>query len=62
MAHYWRMQIKTTLCLTTIKVKHKSFVGHRQTMKSDKGTPVVELQATWEGYPGAAPTNKKWAT
>jgi hypothetical protein len=29
-------------------------------MKSDKGTPVIELQATWEGYPGAAPTNKKW--
>jgi hypothetical protein len=29
-------------------------------MKGDKGPPIIELQATWKGYPGAAPTTEKW--
>ena len=32
----------------------KCFVSHKLTMKGNKGPPIIELQATWKGYPGSA--------
>jgi hypothetical protein len=38
----------------------KRFVSHKLKMKGDKGPLIIELQATWKGYPGSAPTTEKW--